>query len=90
MIYGNIEIFVVIQIAEVLHQSKPLPGSPFTCESYDPKKVTIRGIPRGPLVVHNSICFMRKYSKYPKVSVDLKKILIDLLFHSECGRCWKS
>lgn len=69
MIYGNIEISVVVQIAEVLHQSKPLPGSPFTCESFDPKKVTIRGIPRGPLVVHNSICFMCKYSKHLIVSV---------------------
>lgn len=47
--------------AEVLHQSKPLPGSPFNCESFDPKKVAIRGVPRGPQTVHNSICFMRKF-----------------------------
>lgn len=63
--FSNIFLCIFNIIIEVLHQSKPLPGSPFTCESYDPKKVAIRGIPRGPLIVHNSICFMRKCSQFP-------------------------
>lgn len=50
-----------------------MPGSPFTCESYDPKKVSIRGIPRAPSIVHNSICFMCKYTKNKYVKIWLKQ-----------------
>lgn len=47
--------------AEVLHNSKPLSGSPFTCESFDPSKVVLQGVPRGQLGVHNPISLVGKY-----------------------------
>lgn len=45
-------------IIEVLHQSKPLAGSPFTCDAFDSSKVSILGIPKGPMALHNPISFM--------------------------------
>ncbi|KAL9919065.1 filamin-type immunoglobulin domains fbug isoform 2-T4 [Glossina fuscipes fuscipes] len=45
-------------IIEVLHQSKPLPGSPFTCEAFDTSKVTVQGVPKGPMALHSPISFM--------------------------------
>lgn len=42
---------------EVLHQSKPVAGSPFTCEAYDPSKVLVQGVPKGHLAVHSPISF---------------------------------
>ncbi|GAB0098238.1 filamin-C isoform X1 [Sergentomyia squamirostris] len=44
-------------LIEVLHQSKPLPGSPFTCEAYEPSKVTLHSVPRGLIKVHSPITF---------------------------------
>ncbi|XP_054089626.1 filamin-C isoform X2 [Zeugodacus cucurbitae] len=44
-------------IVEVLHQSKPLPGSPFTCEAFDTSRVTVQGVPKGQLALHSPICF---------------------------------
>ncbi|XP_055852874.1 filamin-A isoform X2 [Episyrphus balteatus] len=44
-------------VLEVLHQSKPLPGSPFTCESFDSSKVAIQGVPKGQMALHSPICF---------------------------------
>ncbi|XP_032307117.1 filamin-C isoform X2 [Drosophila ananassae] len=44
-------------VIEVLHQSKPLPGSPFTCESFDSSKVTTQGITKEPLALHSPNSF---------------------------------
>lgn len=46
---------------EVLHQSKPLPGSPFACESYDPTKLILQGVTRGQHAVHSPISFVCKF-----------------------------
>lgn len=45
-------------LIEVLHQSKPLPGSPFTCESFDPSKVVLQGVPRVQVAVHSPVSFV--------------------------------
>lgn len=42
---------------EVLHQSKPLPGSPFTCESFDSSKVSTQGVTKEPLALHSPNSF---------------------------------
>ncbi|KAJ2946351.1 hypothetical protein O0L34_g12388 [Tuta absoluta] len=42
---------------EVLHLSKPVSGSPFTCESFDPNKVIISGLPTGNIVAQTPINF---------------------------------
>lgn len=47
--------------AEVLHQSKSLPGSPFTCEAFDSSKVITQGVPKGVLALHNPICFTGRF-----------------------------
>ncbi|XP_013109625.2 filamin-C isoform X2 [Stomoxys calcitrans] len=44
-------------IIEVLHQSKPLPGSPFTCEAFDTSKVSVQGIPKASMALHSPIAF---------------------------------
>ncbi|XP_023302338.2 filamin-B isoform X2 [Lucilia cuprina] len=44
-------------IIEVLHQSKPLPGSPFTCEAFDIAKVSVQGVPKSPMALHSPISF---------------------------------
>uniref|UniRef100_A0A2M4CKF2 Putative actin-binding cytoskeleton protein filamin n=1 Tax=Anopheles darlingi TaxID=43151 RepID=A0A2M4CKF2_ANODA len=33
-------------LIDVLHQSKPLMGSPFTCEAYDPTKIQLQKVPK--------------------------------------------
>ncbi|XP_055380209.1 filamin-A isoform X2 [Condylostylus longicornis] len=47
-------------IIEVLHQSKPLPGSPFTCEAFDSSRVVLQGIQKGPMNIHSPISFVVK------------------------------
>ncbi|CAB3237329.1 unnamed protein product [Arctia plantaginis] len=42
---------------EVLHLSKPVSGSPFTCESFDPNKVIISGLPTGNIIAQTPINF---------------------------------
>ncbi|XP_047523197.1 filamin-A isoform X1 [Pieris napi] len=42
---------------EVLHLSKPITGSPYTCESFDPNKVILSGLPTGNLIAHTPINF---------------------------------
>ncbi|XP_039765519.1 filamin-A [Pararge aegeria] len=42
---------------EVLHLSKPVTGSPFTCESFDPHKVILSGLPTGNIIVQTPINF---------------------------------
>ncbi|GBP23055.1 Filamin-A [Eumeta japonica] len=42
---------------EVLHLSKPLSGSPYTCESFDPSKVVISGLPTGNIIAQTMINF---------------------------------
>ncbi|XP_032572067.1 filamin-A isoform X2 [Drosophila sechellia] len=44
-------------VIEVLHQSKPLPGSPFTCESFDSSKVSTQGVTKEPLALHSPNSF---------------------------------
>ncbi|XP_037956587.1 filamin-C isoform X2 [Teleopsis dalmanni] len=44
-------------VIEVLHQSKPLPGSPFTCESFDSSRVHVQSVPKGQLALHSPISF---------------------------------
>ncbi|XP_026836940.1 filamin-A isoform X2 [Drosophila erecta] len=44
-------------VIEVLHQSKPLPGSPFTCESFDSSKVSTQGVSKEPLALHSPNSF---------------------------------
>ncbi|XP_032590388.1 filamin-A isoform X2 [Drosophila grimshawi] len=44
-------------VIEVLHQSKPLPGSPFTCEAFDSSKVSVQGVTKEPLALHSSNSF---------------------------------
>lgn len=41
----------------MLHQSKPLPGSPFTCEAFDSSKVSVQGVNKEPLALHSSNSF---------------------------------
>ncbi|OWR45139.1 jitterbug isoform F, partial [Danaus plexippus plexippus] len=42
---------------EVLHLSKPVTGSPFVCESFDPNKVIISGFPTGNVIAQTPINF---------------------------------
>jgi filamin len=42
---------------DVLHQSKPLPGSPFMCEAYDSSKVQLTNIPKSNLAVNHPVSF---------------------------------
>jgi hypothetical protein len=56
--YNTIYEFVT---TDVLHQSKPLPGSPFACDAYDPSKVLLKNIPKGQLVIHNPVYLNGKY-----------------------------
>lgn len=42
---------------DVLHQSKALPGSPFTCESFDSTKVQLQNIPKANLSINNPVSF---------------------------------
>ncbi|XP_017837072.1 filamin-C isoform X2 [Drosophila busckii] len=44
-------------VIEVLHQSKPLPGSPFTCEAFDASKVSVQGVTKEPLALHAANSF---------------------------------
>jgi len=48
---------IIISLAEVLHQSKPLPGSPFTCEAFDSSKVSVQGVTKETLALHSSNSF---------------------------------
>lgn len=43
--------------SEVLHQAKHLPGSPFACDSYDPSKVVLQGVPKGSVLANNIAAF---------------------------------
>lgn len=43
---------------DVLHQSKPLPGSPFICEAYDSSKVQLVSIPKTNLAINTAVSFM--------------------------------
>ncbi|XP_063833667.1 filamin-A isoform X2 [Ostrinia nubilalis] len=42
---------------EVLHLSKPVSGSPYTCESFDPNRVIISGLPTGNIIAQTPINF---------------------------------
>lgn len=53
-----IEFTFLIHITEVLHQSKPVPGSPFKSESFDPARIIVHGVTRGQHAVHSPISFV--------------------------------
>ncbi|CAH0406003.1 unnamed protein product [Chilo suppressalis] len=42
---------------EVLHLSKPVSGSPYTCESFDPNRVILSGLPTGNIIAQTPINF---------------------------------
>ncbi|XP_063394456.1 filamin-A isoform X1 [Cydia fagiglandana] len=42
---------------EVLHLSKPVTGSPYTCESFDPNKVIMSGLPTGNIITQTPVNF---------------------------------
>lgn len=42
---------------EVLHLSKPISGSPYTCETFDSNKVVISGLPAGNIIAQTPISF---------------------------------
>ncbi|KAG7304484.1 hypothetical protein JYU34_011429, partial [Plutella xylostella] len=42
---------------EVLHLSKPVNGSPYTCESFDPSQVVLAGLPTGNIIAQTPINF---------------------------------
>jgi len=52
-----LHVNVFICVAEVLHLSKPVSGSPFTCNSFDPAKVSLSNVPQGNVSVHTPISF---------------------------------
>lgn len=58
-------------LIEVLHQSKPLPGSPFTCESFDPSKANLQNVPRGQLAVHSPISFTINHQNSGSAEIDV-------------------
>lgn len=55
------KIILFDNFTEVLHQAKHLSGSPFTCDSYDPSKVILQGVPKGVLPPHSPVSFIGKY-----------------------------
>ncbi|XP_053675765.1 filamin-A [Anopheles nili] len=45
-------------LIDVLHQSKPLMGSPYTCESYDPTKIQLQKVPKMNLCANSPITWI--------------------------------
>ncbi|XP_058054906.1 filamin-A [Anopheles bellator] len=45
-------------LIDVLHQSKALMGSPFTCESYDPAKIQLQKVPKMNLCTNSPISWI--------------------------------
>ncbi|XP_049297957.1 filamin-B isoform X1 [Anopheles funestus] len=45
-------------LIDVLHQSKPLMGSPYTCESYDPTKIQLQKVPKMNLSANSPISWI--------------------------------
>lgn len=56
---------------DVLHQSKPLPGSPFTCEAYDSSKVQLMNIPKTNLSINHPVSFMLNTKDAGDADVDV-------------------
>lgn len=56
---------------DVLHQSKPLPGSPFTCESYDSSKVQVGNIPKANLAINHPVSFVLNTKDAGDADVDV-------------------
>lgn len=57
---------------DVLHQSKPLPGSPFICEAYDSSKVHLINVPKANLAVNCTINFMLNTKEAGEADVDVQ------------------
>ncbi|KOB71683.1 Jitterbug [Operophtera brumata] len=49
---------------KVLHLSKAIAGSPYTCESFDPNRVILAGLPTGNIVAQTPINFTGKYYNF--------------------------
>lgn len=56
---------------DVLHHSKPLPGSPFICESYDSSKVQLVSIPKSNLSINQPISFLLNTKEAGEADVDV-------------------
>ncbi|CRL07142.1 CLUMA_CG020137, isoform A [Clunio marinus] len=56
---------------DVLHQSKPLTGSPFICECYDPTKVRLMNITKSNLVINQAISFSLNTKEAGNADVDI-------------------
>lgn len=56
---------------DVLHQSKPLPGSPFTCEAYDSSKVQLMSIPKTSLAINQPVSFVLNTKDAGDADVDV-------------------
>lgn len=56
---------------EVLHNSKPLPGSPFICESFDSTKVNFANIPKAGLSINQPISFTLNTKEAGEADVDV-------------------
>lgn len=56
---------------DVLHQSKPLPGSPFICEAYDSSKVQFTSLPKTNLAINQPISFMLNTKDAGDADVDV-------------------
>lgn len=56
---------------DVLHQSKPLPGSPFICEAYDSSKAKLMTIPKANLAINHPISFMLNTKEAGDADVDV-------------------
>lgn len=56
---------------DVLHQSKPLPGSPFICEAYDSSKVHLMNIPKTNLAINHPVSFMLNTKEAGDADVDV-------------------
>ena len=56
---------------DVLHQSKPLPGSPFMCEAYDSSKIQMPNIPKSNLSINHLVSFALNTKEAGEADVDV-------------------
>lgn len=56
---------------DILHQSKPLPGSPYICESYDSTKVQLKNVPKANLSINSPISFIIDIQDSGEADVDV-------------------
>lgn len=56
---------------DVLHNAKPLPGSPYTCEAYDSTKVQVMSVPKAGLAINHPISFLINTQDAGEADVDV-------------------